>query len=489
MTAPRRLYGLVRTEVALHRRHGVLAATAATAVLWTLVLAALPTASRPAVLPWLLFLEVSALGFLFAPALAIIERANGVTAAMRLSRLSPATALAVRTTTLTLSAVGVALVLTAAAGAERAAMVAAAVGLTTALLTLLAVTMVGRSDTLTAYLARTPGVAAALLAPALLDGAGLLDSPLLSLSPATGALRLISGNGSPAEVVWLVVWVVGLSAAAIRIGFDVRPTPPPRPGRRYRRRGITVLRRSGRWTAIRSLARVDRRIVLGDRLLLLMAAGLPLIALAARWFAGPGVDLVDRRFGIDVRPDLPAVVAFVLVLHVPVMVGALAGLLFLEDRDAGLLPVVATTPASLATLAAYRLTATALVAAVAVAGGLAIAGASHPAGAVAAVATAIAGGAVATLPAVLMAAFARDRVQGVGLMKAMSVPLYAPVAWWFVDDRVAWLFALLPTAWAARTWWATSAGEAIASAAGCLVLSGAVLAVAVPRVLRRPIEI
>ena len=43
------------------------------------------------------------------------------------------------------------------------------------------------------------------------------------------------------------------------------------------------------------------------------------------------------------------------------------------------------------------------------------------------------------------------------LIKAIAVPLYLPLAWWFVDDPTGWLFTIVPTAWAAQTFWATSA--------------------------------
>ncbi len=76
---------------------------------------------------------------------------------------------------------------------------------------------------------------------------------------------------------------------------------------------------------------------------------------------------------------------------------------------------------------------------------------------------------VATVPAVVLAGVARDRVQGMALMKAITVPLYLPVAWWFVSGPAGWLFGLVPTGWSARALWAGSAPQSAIAVAGCVV--------------------
>jgi hypothetical protein len=167
-----------------------------------------------------------------------------------------------------------------------------------------------------------------------------------------------------------------------------------------------------------------------------------------------------------------------------VIVGVLVGLLFLEERDAGLLPSLSTTPAGIRTVVAYRLLAATLAATVAVVLAILISGTTHPARSVGIIATALAGGAVASVPAVLLGAFGRDRAHGMALVKIMTVPLYAPVAWWIVDGPAGWFFAPLPTAWAARALWAPTPGQVIFAAAACTALSLAVVKVLGPRLLR-----
>jgi hypothetical protein len=76
------------------------------------------------------------------------------------------------------------------------------------------------------------------------------------------------------------------------------------------------------------------------------------------------------------------------------------------------------------------------------------------------VATALVSAAASTVPAMLLASLVRDRVAGMALMKAIGLPLYLPLAWWFVEGSAGWVFALVPTGWAAQALWAETVGGA-----------------------------
>ncbi|MEX2588376.1 MAG: hypothetical protein WD602_10360 [Actinomycetota bacterium] len=472
---------VVSTELKLHRRHGVFAGTAAMAVGWSLVLLAVPSGLRPAALPWVLFLEVTALGFFFLPALAVVERAHGVTAALRLTGLRPLLALSVRLGILVAGALAASAPLMAVSRTGGASVIAG-VALTALLFGLTALVMVGRAGTLTAFLSRAPLVAIPLLTPALLHAAGVSNSVLLHLSPATAGWRLLAGEASAPSVGWLLVGVAALWAGATRIGFDVLPAPPA-PSRGLRGPALRLRPQGTALRSVRSFAVVDLRTLLGDRILLLLVGGIPLIVLVLGWVTGPGIGWIERRYGFDFTPHVPALQAFVLAAHIPVIFGALTALLFLEDRDAGLMPAVAATPAGVTTLVAYRLTAAAVVTALAVGASMA-SGAGHPAGWIGVLATAIAAGGVATVPAAALAALAGDRVQGMAMMKAISLPIYLPVAWWFVDGPAGWILALVPTGPASQALWAPDPLRAAGFAAASGVISAAWVAWLLPRLLR-----
>jgi hypothetical protein len=476
---------LVRTEARLLARHRIAAGVAALTAVWIVVIWFLPAHVRPVAVAWALFLDVATVGFFFAPALMLVERANGVTAALRLTRLSPRLALGVRVAGLSGLGLLAALAVTLGTGMGWAPVVLLGATLTAALMSLLALVMVGRDDTLTGYVPRMPLVGVPLFVPALAYGAGLIEHPLLWLSPATGALELLFGRWSPGAAVWIVLACVALWLRAERVVLDVRRRRP-RASSPARQRSPSPAARGahGRLAAVRSFARTDRRTLLSDSTLAMLALGIPILALAIRVATGPGLDWAEGRFGMDLSPHLPLLWALVLVVHAPVMAGAIAGLLFLEDRDAGLLPVIATTPSGLGTLIAYRLTAAAALTAAALAVALPLAGAAHAAGFPGLLVTALVAAAVSAAPAALLASLVRDRVAGVALMKAIGLPLYLPLAWWFVAHPAGWAFAAIPTGWAARAFWAETLGGTLWFAAGGIACSAVWVAAALPRLRR-----
>ncbi len=466
------------TELRLHLRHGLVAATAALTAMWVAIVVALPAPWRPTAVGWVLFVELAVLGFFFVPALAVIERGNGVTAALRLTRLSPASALAVRVAMLAATALTVAVVVLVAAGVGPAPTILAGVVLTSALTSLLATVMVGRSSTLAAFITRTPAVGVPLMLPALLHGTGVVNSAWTAVSPLTGALDLLMGRWSWLAAAWILAWISGLAFAAARFGFDTAPTSTTQApaGRRAERWPVAPVgyRRA---SAVRSLARADRRMVATDGVLIMLIVGVPALAVALRWLGTAGLSWAQQSHGVDLAKHLPLAWALVLVVHVPVIIGTCVGLLFVEDRDAGLLPALATTRASLSTLLVYRLGAAGLAAAALVALAVPVAGAYHHAGGLGLVITALGAGVVGALVAFGLAAFARDRAQAMALVKAAGLPLYLPLAWWFVDAPIGWVFAVVPTAWTVRAFWAESVTATIAFAVGgvayCLLLGAA----------------
>jgi len=70
------------------------------------------------------------------------------------------------------------------------------------------------------------------------------------------------------------------------------------------------------------------------------------------------------------------------------------------------------------------------------------------------------------------------------LTKVMSVPLSVPLACWFVDGPAGWLFLIIPTAWAAQTFWAEGALASAGFAFGGVIVSLALAAAPTPRLGR-----
>ncbi|HSK91140.1 MAG TPA: hypothetical protein VK875_07495 [Euzebyales bacterium] len=470
--ARRRVGGLLVTEARLLRRFGVLTAAVVVTGLWVVILRVVPPEARQILVPLVLLVDVTALGFLFVPALLVLERIEGVAAATRVTPVRTAERVAVRVGATTVVSLVAALAVTLAGDAPAVPVALLGVALASVLVTLVAFAVVGTSANLTTFLLRAPLAAAPLLAPVLVHATGLVDVAVLHLSPLTGALDMMRGTMSWAALAWLLVWIAG---AASFVGHAARRPPPTaavRPARpaawpdhpgTYRRR-----------TALRSLVRADRRTLVRDGLLLMLAGSVPLVALVGRLAATVGVPWLQAHHGVDLAPYLPVAWVVLLVVHTPMIFGTVAGLLLLEDRDAGLLPAIATTRASTGTLLAYRAGATLLCTAVALAVALPLAGVRHPAGAVGVVAVVAAAAALSVVSALLMAGFAENRVQGVAIMKLIGLPLYLPVASFFVDGAARWLFAPLPSSWVMWSLWSPSPVAAAGLAAAGVVCCAAI---------------
>jgi fluoroquinolone transport system permease protein len=474
-----RVGGLLRTEIRLLARMWVLASVANVTVAWSIAVQLVPPEARAVVVPLILLMDLAALGFYFIPSLMVLERAEGVTSAMRVTPARAGERLAVRAGALSVASLLAGIVLLLASSHGPMPTVLLGVAATSVTFALVAVVMVGPLDTLTAYMVRVPLVAVPLMLPALVSHLGLWDGWLLQASPVTGELQLMSGTFSWPQLAWQAAWIAALWLLASRA--MTAPLRPARIAPRARSAGNAALRSGfSTWRAIRSFAMTDRATLLRDPLLLMIIGGVPALALVARLTATIGASLIQDRFGIDIGPYLPVVWGLMLVLHTPLMFGTLVGILFLEDRDARLLPVLASTRASLFTLAAYRLGALVLITMVMLPIGFAIAGVSHDGGWIGLAATVVAAGFLAPVPALAMASLAPNRAAGMAMMKIIGLPFYVPLATWWVSLPLAAAFGILPSTWSLWAMWADSAVAAIAFAA-----VGAAVCVAISIVLYR----
>lgn len=209
---------------------------------------------------------------------------------------------------------------------------------------------------------------------------------------------------------------------------------------------------------LRALGAMDGESLLADPLLRWMAA-LPLaVALAVR-LAMPLVLLrVGELLGADLGWLLAPLTGYVVVGMAPLLAGATVGFLLLDQRDDHTLLALRVTPLPLAAYIAYRLAMPAAVAVLTTLAALAVAGGAGLT-ARGVLLAALAAAPLAPVAALALAALARNKLQGLALMKAASVVLAAPLASLFLGERwQAPLFAL-PTYQLARAVWALQAGE------------------------------
>lgn len=201
--------------------------------------------------------------------------------------------------------------------------------------------------------------------------------------------------------------------------------------------------------AVAAFASADARSVRRDPLLLELLLGPPvLVAVLA---------LVRDRFGLDALT--PLVASFVLVVFVPYTVGVVIGLLLLDDRDGRVLEVLRVTPLSLRGYLAYRAGLAVVVSALNLLVWVPASGLLPGQAIGRAVPSLLCASLFAPVPALLFATFARNKVEGLAVLKAGSLLVFLPLAAWFVDSDWQLLFGVLPTYWTVKSFWQAAAGE------------------------------
>jgi fluoroquinolone transport system permease protein len=183
-----------------------------------------------------------------------------------------------------------------------------------------------------------------------------------------------------------------------------------------------------------------------------------LLALALRLGYPPLADWLQRTRGLDLTPYEPVLAILAVAVHVPVAFGMTGALIVLDDLEDGALAVVRTSPLSVRRYLAYRLAAVTVLSAA----GLALAAPLSglvPASATGALLLAVPLGPLVTLATL---AVARSRVQGATANKVLALPLYLPVAAWWLTGPANWLLALFPTYWIVRSWNGIQPGHLLA---------------------------
>jgi len=195
-------------------------------------------------------------------------------------------------------------------------------------------------------------------------------------------------------------------------------------------------------TAIAAFARADLRALARDPLLrLLLVAPLGLTGVLV--LGVPLVEgFVEDAFGRDLTAHRMVLVAFLACVTMPLFLGAMAGLLVLEDRESGVLPAVAVSPAGLRSYLLVRCGWAGIAASVTVTGALILQGGVSP-GVVAATSGLSGGYAVVVL--LLVGTLAGDRLEGLVVVKVLTLPFALALLVEFLAAPWSWLLAALPS--------------------------------------------
>ncbi|WP_233870783.1 hypothetical protein [Streptomyces sp. ST2-7A] len=453
----------LRQETGLLAERRVTHVAAGLAALWTLLLLVPSPTTARALGPHLIFLDTAGFGALFAVALVLVERAERTDAVRRVSPLRPAEAALCRILPLTLltCAMATPIALAAArpadaAGALRVALTAPVAVAPVAVLLLACCLAAGtRARTLPGVVTGALPLLAPLLVVPVAHLLGVLDHPIAHAVPTTAGARLIEASvtglppagGALPALLWAWLW------AAIAVGVAARALggPPPASSRFPRHRPGAARpaagRRAGRGTGGRITALLGLAGPFRDPLPWLLIPAPLLTALALRPLWPAAVDLFADRYAIDLAPHAPTVFAALILLHVPILIGTVIALRWVEDAEEGLprlvrvAPVPAPLPLLLWLAVAWGLSL--LVQAVAIP----LSGLAPTAGPESLVAALLAAS-LAPLVVAVVAATAGNRVEALVATKtAGALSVGVPVAAALLPAPAGAALALLPPAW------------------------------------------
>lgn len=208
----------------------------------------------------------------------------------------------------------------------------------------------------------------------------------------------------------------------------------------------------------RSLMAIDSRSVSRDALLRWMVV-IPLaLALVVRFSIPAITQDLFVRFGFALSPYYPLVLSF-LVLLVPQFLGLVLGFLLLDQRDDRTLAALQVTPLSPQRVLAYRLAAPMAVSVVTTLVVFLLAG-TLPFSLPAVIGGALAGALFAPCYALVLASFARNKIEGFAIAKGAGFLTMPPIVAWFVPQPWEFLFGIVPTYWPLKAYWVLQAGHA-----------------------------
>ncbi|MDG6110325.1 hypothetical protein Daura_21705 [Dactylosporangium aurantiacum] len=439
-----RLRALLALELRLQWHQGVPAAVLGLAAAWSVLLGLLPAGAARVASPYLLFLEVMTVGTLLVGAMMITERTTGAAAALGVTPARPWERTTARLPPLgVLTAMSAVPVLIAGRRADQLGTALPAAVLACVLLLAVAAGIAAYKDEFTGFMVSLTGPMVPLFAVPLAVSIGLLTGPLWYAMPTTGALGLLRGDIQfPAGAVlgYLTLWA---AAAAIYATRRLRTGQTATFGRPTAH--VRALPSRPRWLVF---PRADLRNITRDTMLAAVALSPLLLALALRLGYPPLAEWLRHTRGVDLTPYETPLVILAVAVHMPVSFGMTGALIVLDDLEDGTLAVVRTSPLGVHRYLAYRLTAVTVLSAT----GLAVAAPLSglvPTAATGALLLAVPLGPLTTVATL---AVARNRVQGAAADKALALPVYLPVAAWWLTGPAGWPLAPLPTWWIVRSW-------------------------------------
>ncbi len=211
--------------------------------------------------------------------------------------------------------------------------------------------------------------------------------------------------------------------------------------------------------AIRVLVPSDLRLIWRDGFLLsFLIFVMPLAALGLHWLAPYVGGLVAQW--VELEPYYGLILANAVIAGEPVMLGFVVGLLFVEERDEGTLLALQSSPLSLRIFLGYRLVAAMTLNIVLTVIGIELANLVTVSWLELVASAALASLAIPII-ALVYAAFIKNKVQALMLLKPVQIWGGLPTLLYFVPEPWNWIASVPgPAYYPMRLFWTAAEGQA-----------------------------
>jgi fluoroquinolone transport system permease protein len=210
--------------------------------------------------------------------------------------------------------------------------------------------------------------------------------------------------------------------------------------------------------AVGAFGHNDLKSIRRDTILIGVGLG-PFIYALSMWFLPPLTRMLQRDYAFDLRPYHDLIMSGFVIVGPVAVLGALAGLMLLDDKDQRTLAALRVAPIPPMTYPFYRAAMITAVTAVSIAAALALTRQVPAALVLQSVPIALVCGTGAAVVGLLMPAVASNKVEGLAVIRAIGMLLFGlPIIPWWLDSPVHLLFGLLPTYWPAKAYWLAAEG-------------------------------
>jgi fluoroquinolone transport system permease protein len=205
--------------------------------------------------------------------------------------------------------------------------------------------------------------------------------------------------------------------------------------------------------AMAAYGRNDLRNIRRDSLLVGVAVG-PFMYAAAMWLLPAFTRYLDRDHGFDLVPYHALIVSAFVIIGPVAVLGAVCGLLLIEDKDQHTLAALRVTPAPPASYPLYRAATAVAATTVSLTAALALTGQVDARVVAASIPITVVCGLNAAMVGFALAALARNKVEALAIIRAIGLLLFGlPVVPFFFDHPAMIAFGLIPTYWPAKAFW------------------------------------